>query len=102
MGLLYQEEISQCQQILLFLQRYLSQAANEKEEECQEETCDVEEIDGMKVVAKKQSVHQAQKKNKKKKEKPEKSTGDRVTLSLGILQEMYKLKITPPVKLENI
>ena len=52
-GLLYQEEISQCQQILLFLQRY--QTVNEKDEEeaSQEETNEVTEIDGMKVVTKK-------------------------------------------------
>lgn len=62
-------------------------AADREEEASQEETVEVTEIDGMKVVTKKTANYQKpqQKKNKKKKEKSDKGSDGKVSLTMGIL-----------------
>ena len=101
---LYQDETLKCNQIMTFLQNQLMTQQQGAVEEVVEEEEQVEVIDGMKVLNKKQAIKpQTQvKKDKKKKQKSEQNLDGKISLSLQILQDMYQLKITPPVKIDQI
>lgn len=101
---LYQDETLKCNQIMTFLQNQLMSQQQGAVEEVAEEEEQVEVIDGMKVLNKKQAIKpQTQvKKDKKKKQKSEQNLDGKISLSLQILQDMYQLKITPPVKIDQI
>ncbi len=101
---LYQFEIDECNQVILYLKSQQERAQPEKVEEEEEEE-EVKEIDGMKVLQKKKPLNNAQKNDKKKVKKVKTQTNassNKIFLGLQVLQDFRNIGVNPPANIDQI